>query len=306
MNSRIVSPVMRYISASSSEQSFGSGGRGDSDAGASGAGSGGVGVVGGGSGGAASGVGAVCVSGLMGWCVSGSRIVAGSTPLRSFSKVSWAHRKRLWARVSSALKPRVTLSRSFIMPSRAAFLELMALVERAREVGPVPGHFPGDQGQNSRLIVGGGNLPAAVAQRQWHGHKVISYLNLHLIEPMVRGHGVAQCFPSRNKQQCAILTSPKFPGHVVGLEREFFGQPIGPLAAIGVKRALDPLQDPRLVGDQELTTDVDLNTRSCLLLAKPVFEFRSRLELRGVVLGQLVDERLYRRGKRTLALRPSL
>ena len=75
----------------------------------------------------------------------------------------------------------------------------MALVERALQVGPVPGHLPRDQGENGRLIVGGGDLPAAVAQRQWHGQKVIGYLNLHLIKPMVRGHGLAQCFPSRNE-----------------------------------------------------------------------------------------------------------
>ena len=91
------------------------------------------------------------------------------------------------------------------------------------------------------------------------------------------------------------LLRPELPGDVVGLERELFGQPIGPLAAIGVKRALDPLQDPRLVGDQELTTDVDLNAGSCELLAEPVIEFRSRTELGGEVAGQLVDERLYRR-----------
>ena len=97
--SRITAAAMWSVSASSSGQSFGSGGWGDSVWSLGWR----LGVAGGGGDSAAgrsvpaagSGTGAVDASGLMGAFVSGSIIVAGSTPLRSFSKVSWAHRKRL-------------------------------------------------------------------------------------------------------------------------------------------------------------------------------------------------------------------
>ena len=74
---------------------------------------------------------------------------------------------------------------------------LIGRVERALQVGPVPAQFALDQGRKGRRIVGGGHLAAAVAEHLGYGQKVIGHLNLRLVKPLVRGHGLAQCFPSR-------------------------------------------------------------------------------------------------------------